>query len=592
MKIQYKAASIMTLFGVVIVILLSGGYDVLSHKLVIEKEMKNIKNLSEEVALHVESHLKEKTKIAMTISSAPLIKDALLKSNSEFAEFAGEKRKQEIDSRNRQWMKTADISDPFIQAHMANPVAEYLKSQQIILPGEYGEIFLTNRFGVMIATTGKLTTLAHSHKYWWLASYGDGQGRIFLDDRGFDTSVGGYVLGVVIPIRDGNEIIGILKCNVNIIGSLTDVVQEFALRHSGRMKIVRTGGLILSEHSIAPLSTQVNDHIVKALWKKETGTTIIAGNNEDQLVAFSPVQITMGSEKFGFGGSKESIDHIKGNKGEGWHIVISLSEEKAIGTAHEATLTIIIVGIIFTLLTAIVASLLGKWAARPIVELATTAQTIGEGRLDTRANLISNDEIGSLAKSLNRMAKNLQDTMTSRDELIHEVEQRKKVEEKLHLLSTTDELTGAYNRRAFNDYLHTNIGRAKRYNEPLSMLLLDVDHFKNINDSHGHDVGDLVLKSLVCVIKESIRQEDTMARWGGEEFTILLPQTGKDAALQQAERLREKIFMHNFPKIDHLTVSIGHTELQDNDTSDSFVKRADDALFQAKEGGKNIVISC
>ena len=590
MKIQYKAASIMTLFGVVIVLLLSWGYNKLNYRVVIKKEIKNIVNISEEVALYVESNIKEKATIAITLSSAPLIKDALLKSNHEFALLLGHKRNQKIDTYNQKWMKSTDSKDPFVLAHLTNPVARYLKYQQTLIPGEYGEIFLTNQYGVMIATTGKLTTLAHAHKYWWIACYNDGKGRVFLDDRGFDASVEGYVLGVVIPIMDKNEIIGIMKCNVNIIGLLTDVVHEFSLRHTSKMKIVRTGGLIVAERDVPPLSTQVNKVIVESLRQKVSGTTSISENNVNQLVAFSPIQITMGSEQFGFGGSKESIDHIKGNKGEGWHVVISLSEEDASKTIHETTRAIIIIGIIFTLLTAVVALFFGKWIARPIVKLAITAQAIGEGLLETRAEVSLKDEIGSLAKSLNKMAKNLQETMTSRNELISEVERRKEVENKLRLLSTTDELTGAYNRRAFNDSLHTNISRAKRYSESLSMIMLDIDRFKNINDSYGHDVGDIALKGLVRVVSESIRQEDILARWGGEEFTLLLPQTGKDSALQQAERLREKISAHAFPKIDHLTVSIGLTEFQNDDTISSFLKRVDNALYQAKERGRNIVI--
>lgn len=509
----------MTLFGLVILVLLSGGYDFMSHRMVLEKEMKNIYNISEEVALHVESHLKEKATISITLSSAPLIKTALLKSNAEYAALHDEERKHEIDRLNRQW-QTADFNDPFIQAHMTNPVAEYLKSQQTVMPGEYGEIFLTNRYGVMIATTGKLTTLAHAHKYWWLACYDDGRGRIFLDDRGFDTSVQGYVLGVVIPVKDGNEIIGILKCNVNIMGPLTDVVQEFGLRSSGRMQIVRTGGLIVAEIGVTPLSIQVNSAIIKSMQSKAGGTTTITENNEEQLVAFSPIGITMGSGKYGFGGSKESIDHIKGNKGEGWHVVISIGEEEAIEAAHEATKVIIIVGIIFTFLTAAVALLLGRLASRPIVELATTAESIGGGNLGARTEVRANDEIGSLAKSLDKMAENLQNTMTSRDELISEVKRRQMVEEELRRISITDELTGAYNRRAFNNYLHSNVDRAKRYNEPLSMLMLDIDHFKNINDSHGHDAGDLVLKDLVQVVMENIRQQDILARWAAKSLSF------------------------------------------------------------------------
>ncbi len=207
---------------------------------------------------HVESHLKEKVTIAVTLASAPLIRDALLKSNSAFSSLTDGTRKKEIENRNEQWKKTPDINAPFIKDHMTNPVAEYLKHQLVILPGEYGEIFLTNRYGVMIATTGKLSTLAHAHKYWWVACYDDGKGRIFLDDRGFDKSVQGYVLEVVIPIIDKNEVIGILKCNVNVMGPLTDVVQNFGLRNSGEMKIVRTSGLVVSARGIAPLTIQVN----------------------------------------------------------------------------------------------------------------------------------------------------------------------------------------------------------------------------------------------------------------------------------------------------------------------------------------------
>lgn len=582
----------MTLFGAVIVTMLSIGYDMLNHKIVIDKELINIENISKEVALHINSHLKEKAAIATTLSTAPIIKDALLISNAMFSVLPDAERKQEIDNRNQQWIETADSSDPFIRAHMGNPVAEYLKYQQTITPGEYGELFLTNRYGVMIATTGKLTTLAHRHKYWWIACFDNGQGRIFLDDRGFDSSVQGYVIGVVIPIRDGNEIIGILKCNVNIMGTLSDAVHQFGQRNSGKMKIVRTGGLIISEPNVVPLSTMLNEALIEPIKTKESGTTIIVENNEKLLVAFAPIQITMGSELFGFGGHQESIDHIKGNKGEAWHVIISQREEDAIIYAHEATSVIVLMGAIFTLLAAAGALLLGKWAAKPIVELATIARNIGEGNFDSRHSVSSNDEIGNLAKSLNKMAHNLQETMASRDELIFEVEQRKKAEEKLKILSTTDELTGVANRRAFNDKLHTNIGRAKRYHEPLSLLILDIDHFKKVNDSYGHNVGDLILKTLVSALTAGIRQEDLIARWGGEEFCILLPQTGKDAGLQQAERLRKRVADYDFPTVGQVTVSIGHTELQDQDIPDSLVKRADNALYLAKRAGRNIVKSC
>ena len=439
MKIQDKAASTITLFGVVIILLMSCGYYFLVYDVVIEKEIENIKYTSEEIAQHVESHIEGKTTTATTLSSAPIIKSSLLKSNAAFASLPDVERKQKIDSLNQQWMKSTASNDSFVTAHMTNPVAEYLKYQQTLIAGEYGEIFLTNRYGVMIATTGKLSTLAHAHKYWWKAGYDDGKGRIFLDDRGFDTSAKGYVLGVVIPIKDKNEIIGILKCNVNIKGVLNDVVQDFDNHHFGRLKIVRTGGLIVMEQGVTPLSTGVNNDFVKSLRQKVGGTTSITEHNEKQLVAFSPIPITMGSTQFGFGGSKESIDHIKGNKGEGWHAVIFLNKESTLKKAHEVLLAIVIIGIIGTILTAAVALFLGKWETKPIIELATTAQAIGEGRLETRTEVLSNDEIGLLAKSINTMARNIQEAITTKDallvELNDEIRQRKKAEEDIKTLS-------------------------------------------------------------------------------------------------------------------------------------------------------------
>jgi nitrogen fixation/metabolism regulation signal transduction histidine kinase len=135
-------------------------------------------------------------------------------------------------------------------------------------------------------------------------------------------------------------------------------------------------------------------------------------------VAFSSIGMTMGTDKTGFGGSHESIDHIKGNKDESWHVVVSLDEEKAIELNYNTTLAIIFVGIIFTLLTTVIAPLLGKWVARPIVKLASAAQIIGQGELDTRVALHSSEEITSLSSSFNKMVKNIQDSITSKDELM------------------------------------------------------------------------------------------------------------------------------------------------------------------------------
>ncbi|MCF6188792.1 MAG: sensor domain-containing diguanylate cyclase, partial [Desulfobulbaceae bacterium] len=167
----------------------------------------------------------------------------------------------------------------------------------------------------------------------------------------------------------------------------------------------------------------------------------------------------------------------------------------------------------------------------------------------------------------------------------------KEAEEKLQRLSTTDPLTGAYNRRMFMDMLSREMTRSGRYGEPFSLLMFDLDHFKRVNDTYGHDVGDRVLVEIVELSMELIRQSDILARWGGEEFMVLLPQTNPDMALALGERLRQRISEYRFTDAGRLTVSIGVAHQQQLDTIDSLLKRVDTAMYRAKETGRNRVVT-
>jgi diguanylate cyclase (GGDEF)-like protein len=121
--------------------------------------------------------------------------------------------------------------------------------------------------------------------------------------------------------------------------------------------------------------------------------------------------------------------------------------------------------------------------------------------------------------------------------------------------------------------------------------MFDIDHFKVVNDTYGHDIGDRVLVEVVQSAMETIRQSDVLARWGGEEFMVLLPQTTPEMALSMAQRLLENINGYEFTGIGTLSVSIGVVHLQQADTIDLLVKRVDDALYAAKESGRNRVVA-
>lgn len=149
----------------------------------------------------------------------------------------------------------------------------------------------------------------------------------------------------------------------------------------------------------------------------------------------------------------------------------------------------------------------------------------------------------------------------------------------------TDFLTGLPNRRAFQAALEREADTARRYGHPLSLLLIDADHFKRVNDAHGHDAGDAVLRDIAAIMRRECRQCDFPARWGGEEFILLLPATDGASALQFAERVRCGMEEHDFPCVGRQTISIGAAVFQGDALA--MINEADGALYQAKKDGRN-----
>lgn len=155
--------------------------------------------------------------------------------------------------------------------------------------------------------------------------------------------------------------------------------------------------------------------------------------------------------------------------------------------------------------------------------------------------------------------------------------------------ATTDSLTGTWNRAHYERVVETEIDRSNRYRQPVSLILFDVDHFKRINDSYGHAVGDAVLCDLARLVGDGIRSADILFRWGGEEFTVLAPSTGYRGAVSLAETLRRLVERHDFPAVGALTISLGIAEHAPGEDAAGWFRRADAALYEAKHGGRNRV---
>ena len=264
-------------------------------------------------------------------------------------------------------------------------------------------------------------------------------------------------------------------------------------------------------------------------------------------------------------------------QGLNWIILSEIDKKEAFIYVNQIQdkifLTLIVIFIII-ILTSIIFS---KTITKPISVLILAVKNLGNGDLTKRVNIKCNDELGELATCFNNSLDKL-------EKMTYSVEHFTR-------LSMTDNLTQIHNRLKLNHELDIEIRRAKRTKSNLTLVMFDIDHFKNINDTYGHDVGDLSLIGLVNIINQNIRKTDVFARWGGEEFMILLVDTNLDSAILMVEKIRIKIEKNNFKKITNMTCSFGITQCKKEDTKEALIKRVDEILYEAKHKGRNRIES-
>jgi len=213
---------------------------------------------------------------------------------------------------------------------------------------------------------------------------------------------------------------------------------------------------------------------------------------------------------------------------------------------------------------------------RSLAEVNDALRNIAQDNPDFSARLqrSHNDELGEMVGWFNQLADKLE-------------QDYKKIER----LSITDPLTQLYNRAKIDVLFQMELNKVKRYGAPLSVILLDIDHFKQVNDTHGHLMGDRVLRELADLLRQCVRDTDHIGRWGGEEFIILATNTALPEAERLAEKLRVVVARHRFGEVGHKTASFGIAAYQANEIADTLTKRADDCLYLAKRHGRNRVVT-
>lgn len=256
----------------------------------------------------------------------------------------------------------------------------------------------------------------------------------------------------------------------------------------------------------------------------------------------------------------------------------------------------------FTLLVCVlIAVMLRRQLQEPLERIAHFAAELKPQQLMTPLELNRParpqiDEIDLVADGFRKLQGGLQDHIANLDRLVAErTSQLESVMEELRALTLTDTLTGCWNRRAIETRLPSEVERAQRYNRPLSVVFTDLDHFKQVNDRHGHRAGDVVLRTVAQLYQSEMRSSvDWIARYGGEEFLIVLPETDLAAAQGIAERLREltqATSVLSEGQAIHLTASYGVAQCLVNEDSAGLLARADAMLYAAKAKGRNRVLA-
>ncbi|WP_423302867.1 GGDEF domain-containing protein [Deferribacter thermophilus] len=227
----------------------------------------------------------------------------------------------------------------------------------------------------------------------------------------------------------------------------------------------------------------------------------------------------------------------------------------------------------------VLSKILGGRIILPVSYLSNRTKLILKGEKPKHEYKYPENEIGQIANYLEKLT----------TEAIYQKNlELQKLNNELKIMSETDQLTKIYNRRKIERKLNSEFMRYKRYKRVFSIILFDIDDFKSINDTYGHNSGDFVLIEVSNIVKESIRKSDSFGRWGGEEFIILCPETNGVNAKVLAEKIRERVSKHNFGLDRNVTISVGIAEMNDKiEELDALLSQADKNLYKAKKQGKN-----
>jgi diguanylate cyclase (GGDEF)-like protein len=447
-------------------------------------------------------------------------------------------------------------------------LGDYLKSVRERFV-DYEELVALEPGGQVVASSAERAGRLSLPEDWQVTAR---TGKPILGKPLWDEAGKQWTLAIAAPVLAGHEeFLGVLAVRLNF-RQVGKMLQGYARGDAGDLFLITEEGTVLSSSRFSPselFEIRLPSRIASQLFSHET---VLEHYRNDRGVTV--------------------VGTLKGTSQIGWGVVAELDHDKAYAQIFRLrNLTIaLIVGLL--LVVGFAAYVLGLTIVRPLNRLITAASQVASGNLDVNVPVLGRSELGYMTEVFNDMVTRLRQGREGLGAMNRTLRERNR---ELHELSITDSLTGLYNRKHLMEVLTKEVARAERYQRPLAVLMIDVDHFKLYNDTCGHLAGDEVLRNIAAIFRGCLRESDCVGRYGGEEFLIILPETVADDARRIADRIRSRLAEENFPadsKPVNITISGGIAIFPGNGRSpESLLRSADAALYQAKNHGRNQVVS-
>lgn len=450
-------------------------------------------------------------------------------------------------------------------ASVASPrLNEYLRSLHERFT-DFEQLLVLDANGRVLATNEGTSHPVHLTGDWQKTMRQEGH---IIGDAYWEDGKGKMVMAVPVQRPDGH-LMGAFAAEINLAPVRAQLRSFLSDTVGGAVYLVSDSSRVLAsskEISARLLQTQMAPRVLQALARRDSGAVTYM-NFEGREVL----------------GAIKKVPQVH------WSVVAEASTDVALAQVKRFRNIALLVVVGLLVVIAAGAYRFGLIIVRPLERLATGAAEVAMGDLDVDLPVAANSsgEVGALTRIFNEMVARLR---AGRLELANANETLRQKNRELEQLSVTDGLTGLTNHRALMQRLNEEGVRSRRTERPFSVIMTDVDHFKQYNDQFGHPEGDVVLKHLASILKECTRTVDCVARYGGEEFAIILPESNVAGALEVAERIRSRVERADFPK-RKITLSIGVAEFpRDATTPGEIVVVADQALYVAKRQGRNQVV--